>query len=546
MSRIGMLLAEGSIIADTLVIEAQNTAWKLYKGDVGADFRDVRAKIKRYNDALLSDMKTLERKHILYHLGDEILMERHGSVRGNEMIIGNMRYKQVVIPENIGLLPNTVKLLEEFEKHGGVIVTADEIMPNPITEENDLTYTKRQFEDFDIHYFVNSTDSPIYATFNRGNLALDIVTGEAYDFYGDHSFAPTESLVIIDTHEPRARRKEAKHTELLSLLGEWQVKDATYNSITLDRCDYYFDGELIAKNGYVLDILPRINQKRRAVDLTQIYRFSAEAIPNPLFLCIETPEIFNITLNGKQVENKVVGDFIDKSFKLLDISSSVDLGENELVIKSTIKQSDATYEHLSKSWKFESMRNSLSYDMEIEPIYIVGNFGTRLISEMNTFEKASYRITKLPVISKRPTTVTAEALDLSGYAEFAGTLTLSRTFDIDNTNKRVKLFGVGMNSVHLSINGKRVATKMFAPYEVDISDYLMKGENIFELKIINNLRNMQGPHHLNAGDTAGIGPSNFFRESNVFCHSDSKGEDCHDVLEQFNDDIALVHFGLRD
>ncbi len=546
MSRIGMLLTEGTVVADTLVIEPESTAWKLYKGSTGEDAKDVKEKIVHYNNALLSDMRKLERKHILYHLGDEILMERHGSVRGAEIVVGNMRYSRVVIPENLGLLPNTAKLLDEFRKNGGVIVTADEIAPNPITEENNLTYTKRQFEDFDIHYFVNSTDTPIHATFNRGNLALDIMTGETYDFYGDHRFAPTESLVIIDTHTPRARRTEVKNTEPLSLLGEWQVKGATYNSITLDRCDYYFDGELIARDGYVLDILPRINEKRRAVDLTQIYRFFVEAVPRSLFLCIETPEIFDIMLNGMKIESKPCGDFVDKSFKLLDISGAVKAGENELVIKSTVKQSDKTYEHLSQSWAFETMKNSLSYDMEIEPIYIVGDFGAKHTSPMDTFEEASYRIKSTPVITETPKTVIAESLDACGYPEFAGTLTLSRTFNIENTNKRVKLYGVGMNAIHLSINGKAVATKMFAPYEVDISDYIIKGENEFELKIVNNLRNMQGPHHLNAGDTAGIGPGSFYRESNVFNHAGGKGEDCHDVLAQFNEDIALVHFGLRD
>ena len=546
MSRIGMLLAEGKEVADTLVIEPQSTLWKIYKGNTGPDVEDVKNKSRYYNAQLFSVMRKLERKHILYHLGDEILMERHGSVHGDELVIGNMRYSRVVIPENLGLLPNTARLIEQFKKNGGVIVTADEIAPNPITEENNLTYTKRQFEDFDVHYFVNSTDAPIYATFNRGNLAMDITTGETYDFFGDHRFAPTESLVIIDTHDPRARRTEVKDTEPLSLLGEWQVKSATYNSITLDRCDYYFDGELIEKDGYVLDILPRINEKRRAVELTQIYRFSVEVAPRSLFLCIETPEIFDISLGGMKIDNKPCGDFVDKSFKLLDISGAVRIGENELVIRSTVKQSDKTYEHLSQSWAFETMKNSLSYDMEIEPIYVVGNFGAKHTSPMETFEEASYRVKGIPVITEAPKTVIAESLDASGYPEFAGALTLSRTFNIEKTNKRVKLYGVGMNAVHLSINGKAVATKMFAPYDVDISDYVIKGENEFELKIVNNLRNMQGPHHLNAGDTAGIGPGSFYRESNVFSHAGGKGEDCHDVLSQFNEDIALVHFGLRD
>lgn len=546
MSRIGMLLAEGKVVADTLIIQPQSTAWKLYRGDAGESASSVRANIRHYNDALLAEMKKLERKHILYHLGDELLMQRHARAEDGKLLIGEMSYSRVIIPENLGLLPETASLLDEFVKCGGKIVSADEVLPNPITEENDLTYTKRVFDNYDLHYIVNSTDSTISATFAHGNLALDIVTGETYDFYGSHTFAPTESLVLFDTHEQRARRTEEKKTEKLSLLGEWRLKDASYNSITLDRCDYYFDGELIAKGGYVLDILPRINERRRATELTQVYRFEVEDVPRALFLCIETPEMFTVTLGGVPIDMTVRGNFVDKSFKLIDIAGAVRCGVNELVIKSTVVQSAATYEHLSKSWAFETMKNSLSYDMEIEPIYIVGDFGAKIKGDMKEFEPVSYRIDETPVITAMPEYVTAEALDASGYPMFAGTLTLERTFELDATDKHVRLAGRGINSLHLKINGKPVETKLFAPFDVDISPYIIKGRNVFELTVVNNLRNMQGPLHINGGDTTGIGPGIFYRESNVFSHAGGKGEDCHEVLGHFNECIGLVYFGILD
>ena len=546
MSRIGMLLSEGEILADTLVIEPQSTAWKLYKGDVGEDASIVQERIMHYNNALLREMKTLEHKHILYHLGDEILMERHGSVFANQLVIGNMKYSRVIVPENLGLLPHTLQLLDEFRRGGGIVTSAHDLAPNPITEENALTYTMRHFEDFDLHYFVNSTDATVSATFTYGNLALDIVTGETYAFSGEHHFAPTESLVLIDTHEPRKKTGAQEKKEPLSLLGEWQLKSATYNSITLDKCDYYFDGELVARDGYVLDILPRINEKRRAVNLKQVYRFRAETIPETLFLCMETPAIFDITLNGTQISKETCGEFIDRSFQLLDILPALRLGENELRITSTIRQSDSTYLHHEKAWLSPIMKNSLSYDMEIEPVYIVGDFGAKLEGEMVKTEADSYRILHYPVICELPKTVRAEALDASGYPEFAGTLTLSRTFYIENTNLFVNLYGVGLNSIHLAINGQEVGAKMFAPYSIDISPYLKKGENRFELRILNNLRNMQGPHHMNTGENSKISPASFFRETNVFSHGENQSEGTHEVLPHYNEKISLVYFGLRD
>lgn len=544
MSRIGKLLAEGRPCADTLLIHNQTTAWMLYRGDALESRDDVRRQIDYYSKSLISDMKRLENKHILYHLGDEILMERHARVVGNELIIGNMRYSRVILPKNLGFLPNTERLLSEFSANGGIITTVADIPANPITEENNLTYTKRQLEDFDVHYFVNSTDSQIFATFSRGNLMLDITTGKTRPFYGSHSFAPCESLVLIDTHEPRERMTERRSTELLSLLGEWQVAEATDNSITLDRCDYYFDGKLMSENAYVLDILPRLNELRRPVDLKQIYRFKADFAPDRIFLCTETPEIFTVTLNGKSVSCVPVGDFRDNSFKLLDIKDAVRVGENELVLTSRIVQSERTFEHLSRSWEFETMKNSLSYDMEIEPVYIVGSFGAKIVGNKDKFEESSYRIEETPVICEPPAVVLAEALESSGYPELAGRLTLRRTVIVDDVNRHVYLAGRGMNSVSLKVNGTHVATKMFAPYEVDLSDFLKVGENTFELTILNNLRNLLGPHHMKEGDRAHISPRSFYRESNVFDHPSGKGEDFHGVSDRFDDRISLVFFGM--
>ena len=544
-SRIGMILSEGEPVADTLLIHPQTTAWLLYRGNMLDGSEQIRKEIMKYNSAALGIMRELERKHVLYHLGDEIMMERHGHVEGKELVIGKMRYSRVIIPENLGLLPNTERLLEEFRLAGGIITTEPDIPENPITEANGLTYTMRTFDGYEVHYFVNSTKEPIYATFSKGNLILDQVTGETKAFYGSYNFEPCESIMLIDTHEPRERALPEKKTEKLSLLGEWNVKSASYNSITLDRCAYYFDGELIDANGYVLDILPRLNELRRPVKLRQEYTFRTDALPKTVFLCIETPELFTVTVNGKSIPMTVVGDFRDKSFKLIDIADAVCIGENSVVIEGTIVQSAKTYEHLSNSWAFESMKNSLSYDMEVEQIYIVGDFGARIEGEIEHVEDASYAINDVPVITDAPKTVKVEEIDFSGYPEFAGELVLTREIEIDDTAKYVELKGRGTNCVHLSVNGEEVAVRLFAPYRVDISDYLVKGKNTLELKILNNLRNMQGPLHFDRGDDAGIGPGAFFRESNVFQHPAGKGESYHGKIDWFTDKIRLTRLGLK-
>ena len=302
---------------------------------------------------------------------------------------------------------------------GGRIISVDEVVANDITEISRLGFTSRHFDDFDMYYFVNTDNAELKATFKKGDKLMVIETGELVPFSGEHTFAPYESIVIIDTHGKRAESTAESTSEKLSLLGEWEVKEFTHNSLTLDTCDYYFDGELVEKDGYVLNILPRINELERAVSLKQAYRFTLKNVPSELFLATETPEIFKITVNGTEIDKTDCGYFRDRAFRKLNIAPYVKEGVNEITFESVIEQTPACYNHISKSWTFESMKNCLSYDMEIEPIYIVGSFGLEFDGEPVNVSDKSYRIAKQPVIVSAPKTVDAAALDFSGFAEFA-------------------------------------------------------------------------------------------------------------------------------
>ena len=548
MSRVGMLLAEGEIIADTLLIHAESAAWELYDGSKTSESAK---KINSINSAALRDMKTLENKHIAYHLGDETMMASKGRVEGSSLRIGRMTYTTVVLPKYVPIMPETRALLDEFIKAGGRVVESPaELAIDPICSENPLTVARRKFPDFDLYYLVNSSDGTVNTSLTVGNKILDIMTGELSDFDGSLSIEHYSSAVVIDTHEPRkAAKKRESPSPVLSLAGKWQVKSSTYNSLTLDRCDWRCDGGEWTENGYVLDILPRLNLLRRPAQLEQKYRFTAEALTDEMFLVTETPEIFEISVNGIPVSNSDVGCFRDTSFRMIPIRDALRVGENEITLQSTVSQSEKCYKHIDNSWTCETMRNCLVYDTEIEQIYIAGNFGVRLADEPQELLRDAYRVKKTPIITSSPTEVDIAHLDLSGYPEFSGSLTLSRCFELDNPLARVKLKGRGITTVHIKVNGKDAGFKMWAPYELDISEYLVKGENEIELTLIGNLRNMQGPFHLKEGESYQVTPFSFVREYNVIVSglgdAAPKGEACHDVLEQWDDDICLVHYGLE-
>ena len=183
--------------------------------------------------------------------------------------------------------------------------------------------------------------------------------------------------------------------------------------------------------------------------------------------------------------------------------------------------------------------------MEIEPIYIVGDFALRFEDEPKDMNDGTYHIAKQPSITKTPATVDAERLDYCGYPEFAGEITLTKKVTLEDNGYYCHLEGNGINAIRLSVNGEHVSTKLYAPYRVDLCDYLKAGENEIEITLVNNLRNMMGPHHLASEVTNWVCPGLFYKESNIFEHKAGCGADCHDRLDYFDDRYLLVHYGIK-
>ncbi len=508
MSRIGMLLAEGEVVADTLVMHNQTSAWICYDDNKNEGLND-------YNAALVGTMNALEAKHILYHLGDEIIMERHGRVEGKELVIGNMRYSKIVLPDHIAYLENTERLLAEFKANGGQIVAVDEMENNPIIDNPNITYTCRKFDGFTMHYFVNSTAEEQYAKISCGGKEMDIVTGDLMPFYGDYTFPVWGSLVVIDDGTPAATRPQAKEVKTLDLTGDWEVANATENALTLDYCKYWFDGELQEEHGYILNVGSRALELKRPVDIRSEFTVKANYVPETLYLACETPEIFEITVNGKPVDtSKDCGFFRDHSFKKLDISGMMQVGENTIETRVLFTQSDEVYENIEKGKIFESEKNKLTYDMEIEAMYLVGDFG---VVGNGTYEEIPHKASFFAgefVMTAPAKTVKLQNIERQGYLFFSGELTVKKTFTLaEGDISRVLAFEKsGINAIRVKVNGKDMGVVLWAPYSVELTDALTAGENTVELTLVNNLRNLLGPHHHLGGELYGVAPAHFYQE----------------------------------
>ena len=308
--------------------------------------------------------------------------------------------------------------------------------------------------------------------------------------------------------------------------------------MTLDYCDYYFDGVLEEKNGYILNAMYRAIDKMKKIHITCEYTVEASYKPEVIYLACETPQNFDIKVNGETVDKTDCGYFRDKSFRKLDISKNFKIGENKIVFDIDFEQSAAVYENIEKARVFESEKNKLTFDVELEQIYLVGDFGVDTVGEFKEAERNSSWFSGKFVISEPKNTVCLEKIEQQGFPEFAGEIIVSKKFIIEDTDMMLDFVKTGINVVKAKVNGKNVGTFMWEPYTSDISGYLVKGENEISLTLVNNLRNMQGPFHLgNIGEAYDVGPTEFYKEPCIWTK---------DGYEDWSDDYSIVNLTVKN
>lgn len=500
--RLGALLSEGRTEFDTLVIHPMTSCWASFTPDNYGD-------VYKIQEAFTHIMYDLERKHILFDLGDEIIMAEHGAVSDGKLKIGECSYSTVLVPFGENPLPETKRLLKAFAEQGGTVLkSSDSMADSGIISDPKVTYTRRLFDNFTFRYFVNSTPEERVCAVSTGNKLLDLETGALSPFDGNLTLPPYGSAAIIEDSEREELPAKKRPQKALDLSGSWQIEKMTDNALTLDTCT------VCGHEEYVLNVFTSaVMHKDEKTECT--FKFFVEKLPPELYLGIETPEKFVLTVNSSPLEKAPSGSFFDRCVKLFDISDLIKEGENSISLTACLRQSDEVYAKIERTKLFETETNSLKYDTELESLYLVGPFGVSAdgfsdLTEKITRTEGGFKITALP------DSVSLSNLEKQGFPFFSGSITLKKTVTVKDTDLLFSCKKTGLSSVALSVNGKEVKSFTKAPYEADISEFLKQGENEISLTLTNSLRNLLGPHHLPSPDEHCISPGSFHEEKNPF------------------------------
>lgn len=610
VTRIGVLLAEGEIKVDTLILHGQSTAWLCY------DDSD-NTKLDDYFKKFLSLSNMIDSTHVNFHYGDETMIDMHGSVENGKFIIGQQSYSLVVMPQMKNLSGPVFERLKEFVAQGGRVLAVkngvedvpcllegktDSELDTMIEQfiwfdsEDALTaaigeYTKiqpvvvagtpaeerdavvsqlskinccrRSFADLDgapaeMLYFVNNDLDQGYAAdiyidgksverFNPADASFSSVSATDEDgvlkLY--NCFEPAGDLILIvrDTVAETFVEPESVSGEFepLDLDGEFKLEAMTDNVLTLDYCAYSFDGEKQSDREYVLSIHDHAISLRRPVEVAMSFKFFIGDdfdFSNELYLIIERPELFDIKINGGEVDNTSDGFFFDREFKKVSIKGMVKPGGNLVELNTTFKQPDSVYECIDAAACFESEKNKLSYEMELEAIYLAGQFGVQTQGDWQELEHEAERYSGEFALTVKPENVPCDAVQRAGLPFFSGELTISREFELfaDDLAGRTLIYDRQMANVsRIKINGQELPPVLWKPFALKLDDLLVEGTNSIEITLTGSLRNMLGPHHLDDGESYGVSPASFYKDKGVFSRADI----------EWNENYCFVEFGIE-
>lgn len=545
------LLQEGKVITDALIIHPISSVWthfgsSPYGNPVRRNERDLKEN-DEIGYALNELLKELYFNQLSIDLGDETLIRREGYADGDTFFIKDASYRTIILPSLENLYATTLHFLLPFE--GQILVLGDfphlidglegnqkleklkkkclflkdsaELIAK-LKEKTLITLShpgatllqKREDGNELLLFFANNSredksEGIVHCQKKGAVYTLDPLSGERKDYpfteeddgiSFDLSLACVESKVfIIDTStEGKGTEDKPKHWDnchIVTLPSSTNVSLDRMNALTLDKAEITLDGNLVRKDAFIwigdgeirktLGMFPtdtdEIPQRYvwvhdhhpgdgHAVAIT--YTFLVDDAPEtPVYLATETPKEFTISLNGIEVANCPEGYYQDEAFALIRLPSLAS-GVNHISL--------TTRYHLAS---------------QLEAAYLVGDFGV-----------STARHITAPVTSLSLGTWTDQ-----GLFHYPGVVTYHYTVDLPQTPHEA-FFHVDhftCSTKYLVVNGQRIDAPWDYEKELDIREFLCKGENKFELALSSSMRNLLGQFHLKGGSPMFNNPASY-------------------------------------
>lgn len=566
---LGYLLSESREMAPVAVIHPMHSAYFTYR-------HDDRHSCDALNSRFSALVEALGKAQIGHHYVDESLLAQHGRVEGKELILGECRYSCIVLPEMEGLDASTAAFLRKYTQNGGKLYLQGKAPHLVNGEEADLSFLKANisFEEMiPPEYALDRRDTAIRSTyrtapFGRFLYAVNLSEDTAYsvrctlkakgarrfdpetrqdcplyfESQGDGicvplSLRPGESIVIFLDDDAAPAKKEASFPALQPLSLRAEIMETDENTLTLDTAALSYDGREYTAPMPIMALSDRLLRERKNRTVYLKYTFTAaEQLPS-LRLESEKMAARNVWINGEMLAMTEPGSF-DPAFVSADITDCVQYGVNEIVFEIQYAQSPSVYDifngvYYEHSDGTESLINCLSYETDIEAVYLRGRFSVRT-GEMKKGPRNTLITGDGFALESPAASLSANAITEMGYPFFSGKMTLRFHFDAQGTERLLRLSG-RYAIARVSINENEEKLLLFDD-TLDISPFVHSGENTLDITLYSSCRNVFGPfHHAAEPEPLSVSPMTFARYGTW----EKDG-----VSKAYSPDYAFVRFGL--
>lgn len=471
--------------------------------------------------------------NIPYHIIDETILEKHGSVENDMLKVGACSYQYVVFPDTENLSKKAKELFEEYQENGGKIIFTGKkpeyvegvkkssslttnscwkeiIESQPYSIDNfntKIQSTYREWNDVKFIYAVNTSEEESYTiTFNAKCTGLEVLNledGKIEAIGKTVTFAPCESKILLFSDKIA---KKINQCEQIIVIDEMdKFVGSTDNYMLLDTLQYSFDGiKYSEKLRYMGVFLQLLNMRYDGVVFLK-YTFDVKNKAKKMQFLMENMNIEKAFINGKEFLLGVPSK-LDKQIFATDISQYVKNGKNEVVLKIYFHQKQRVYDVLFGENVQESLINCMAYDTTIESCYLCGDFAVYSDDEFAEKKEKNVLIGNNFYIDTFNRDVKNIVKD--GFPFFVGNITFEKEIDCKQTPCKVIVKG-HIHGCELLVNEQLVEKNLFEK-EIDISQYILEGKNNIKVTIYNTPRNLFGPHHLKLDeDPQNVSPWHF-------------------------------------
>ncbi|MFS0726659.1 glycosyl hydrolase [Paenibacillus sp. 1P07SE] len=376
--------------------------------------------------------------------------------------------------------------------------------------------------------------------------------GQSYLFLardkGDAGRQPVPSsaaLRLPDRIRPEGGAEAAAFQEA------WQLRLHEPNALTLDYARYRIDGGAWSEQPvYVLNIQEACIACKQPVEVELEFTFHVEETAGlhtgGIQLAMEDRTGWLAELNGQPVPLEASGSCRDHAIGTYAVGAFVRPGENRLLLKRDFHCSEDVYAYHENTSVHEIVRNKLTYDVEIESVYLLGDFGVQpgdyvfdASAEPGVWRAGGgWRLTAPPVQAF------LHDMTPAGLWFYAGEASLSQTIAIGPEEQQRLQAGERfvltweesrIPAAAITVNGGAATAVLWAPYVCDITEQLEPGDNEIRVTLMTSCRNWLGPHHHVSGELHFVGPSSF---------TDRLGWVDRGLKEKWTDSYSFVACGL--